>query len=383
MKVIKFNSIDENKIDGKKIEEARLARKLSLAQLSEKIGVTSQAISKYENGKIKPSSKVLINLSDVLDFPISFFINNNSSIEEDIFNDSIIHFRSNKHITKKLQEACKVRIKWVNNTYKLICDYFELPTLDIPCLEIKDIDELSDEAIENIVENLRNYWNLDDKPINNFIDILQKKGFVVTRLDIGTKKIDGFSMWNDNIPYIFIGTEKDSAVRSRFDLAHELGHLILHRNITKEEFEEERDVIEHQADIFAAAFLLPRSSFSREIINSSVDSLILLKRKWKVSLSAMIKRIQSIELLTENQIKYLRHQMCKYKYYIHEPLDDSIKCEKPYLFKQAFELLTENNILSKDDIADIIKLNKKEIINLYSLDIDFFKEENRILKLVK
>lgn len=383
MKVIKFNSIDENKIDGKKIEEARLARKLSLAQLSEKIGVTSQAISKYENGKIKPSSKVLINLSDVLDFPISFFINNNSSIEEDIFNDSIIHFRSNKHITKKLQEACKVRIKWVNNTYKLICDYFELPTLDIPCLEIKDIDELSDEAIENIVENLRNYWNLDDKPINNFIDILQKKGFVVTRLDIGTKKIDGFSMWNDNIPYIFIGTEKDSAVRSRFDLAHELGHLILHRNITKEEFEEERDVIEHQADIFAAAFLLPRSSFSREIINSSVDSLILLKRKWKVSLSAMIKRIQSIELLTENQIKYLRHQMCKYKYYIHEPLDDSIKCEKPYLFKQAFELLTENNILSKDDIADIIKLNKKEIINLYSLDTDFFKEENRILKLVR
>lgn len=382
MKVIEFNAINEKAINGKKIEEARLARKLSLAQLSEKIGVTSQAISKYEKGIIKPSSKVLIGLSDVLEFPINFFIDNSRN-QEEIADNSIVYFRSNKNITKKMREACKVRIKWIDNTYNLICKYFELPSLDLPNIEIYDIDELNEEFIEKIAEQLREYWSLGNKPIGNLINILQKRGFIITRLNIGTKKIDGFSIWNNSTPYIFIGTEKDSAVRSRFDLAHELGHLILHKNITSDEFELEREMLEHQADMFAAAFLLPRESFSKEMINSSIDSLILLKRKWKVSLSAMIKRIQTIDILTENQIKYLKHQMCKYRYYVHEPLDDTIKSERPYLFKQAFELLVENNILTKSEIVEMLKLHKYEIIDLYSLDNNFFEDNESLLRVIK
>ncbi|BFK81303.1 XRE family transcriptional regulator [Clostridium baratii] len=379
MRLINFGSIAGNKICPDKIKEAREARGLSLAQLSDKIGVSSQAISKYEKGEIVPTPSVLLKMVDVLNFPISFFSTNDTN---KLMNQTI-YFRSNKNLTNKLKKACKIRIKWINNMYNFINNYFDLPMLDLPDLGEIDIDTLDLMRIEEIANKLRNYWNLGDYPINNLLDILQKKGFVITKLEIGSKKIDAFSIWENDVPYIFIGSEKDSAVRSRFDLAHELAHLILHKDLSEEDFEEEKDILEKQADAFAGAFLLPRESFNKEMITSSIDSFILIKRKWKVSVAAMIRRAQDIDILSDNQIKYLKSQMVKYGYYKKEPFDDILEPEKPYLFKQAFEILVDNKILTKEEILDIVKLNKDEALNLYSLKEDFFEKSNNILKLVK
>lgn len=380
MKVIDLDITNGRKVHGSKIEEARKARRLSLAQLAEKIGVTDSAISKYERELSKPSSKILIKLSDVLEFPIGFFLT--KSINDDV-EDSMIYFRSNKNITKKLKEACKVRIHWIDNAYKFIDSYFELPKVNLPDWGNLDIDNLDQYMIEELAEKLREYWGIGEDPIQNMINLLQKNGFIITKLSIGTSKIDGFSMWKNNKPYIFIGKEKNSAVRSRFDLAHELGHLILHNNIARDDFENERDILEKQADIFAGAFLLPRTSFSREMINSSIDSLVLLKRKWKVSISAMIKRIERLDILTENQVKYLKDQMRKYKYYKNEPLDNLLEGEKPYLFKQSFQILIDQNIIRKEEILSIFNINKNEIIELFALNDNFFSDDKMKLKLIK
>lgn len=380
MKVIDLDITNGRKVHGSKIEEARKARRLSLAQLAEKIGVTDSAISKYERELSKPSSKILIKLSDVLEFPIGFFLT--KSINDDV-EDSMIYFRSNKNITKKLKEACKVRIHWIDNAYKFIDSYFELPKVNLPDWGNLDIDNLDEYMIEELAEKLREYWGIGEDPIQNMINLLQKNGFIITKLSIGTSKIDGFSMWKNNKPYIFIGKEKNSAVRSRFDLAHELGHLILHNNIARDDFENERDILEKQADIFAGAFLLPRTSFSREMINSSIDSLVLLKRKWKVSISAMIKRIERLDILTENQVKYLKDQMRKYKYYKNEPLDNLLEGEKPYLFKQSFQILIDQNIIRKEEILSIFNINKNEIIELFALNDNFFSDDKMKLKLIK
>ena len=265
----------------------------------------------------------------------------------------------------------------------MISHYFDLPQVNLPNFGHIDIDSIDLIKIEEITNSLREYWGLGDYPIKNLIDLLQKNGFVVTKLKVGSKKVDGFSTWVDGVPYIFIGTDKGSAVRSRFDLAHELGHLILHRNLKKEDFEDEIDTLEKQADMFASALLLPREAFNREMITSSIDSFIILKKKWLVSMAAMIRRVQDMEILTENQIRYLKSQMIKYGYYKKEPMDDTISSEKPYLFKQAFEILLENNIMSKYDILENIKLNKEEAISLYSLKENFFENEEKILMVVK
>ncbi|VIB39306.1 transcriptional regulator [Clostridioides difficile] len=379
MKIIPFGSVKGNKIVPAKLKEARVSRNLSLAQLSKLVGVSSQTISLYEKGEISPSPGVLIKLIEELDFPIKFFCTE----EECNLEEEVIFFRSNKNIPKKIKEACKIRTSWIDRTYKLISSYFDLPKVDIPDFGDITFDNIDEIKIEEITTELRLYWGLGESPISNLVGLLQQKGFIITRLEIGTKKIDAFSKWMDKIPYIFLGNDKNSAARSRFDLAHELGHIILHKNIDKEEFESNINLIEQQADRFAAAFLLPLEAFNREVISSSIDSFILLKKKWKVSISAMIKRCQTANILTDNQIRYLNSQMIKYGYYKREPLDDIMISEKPYLFKQAFDILVENNIFTKEVLLDEIKLNREEAVSLYSLDKSFFDKSNDLLKLIK
>ena len=382
MKVIEFGSIKDNKIVPAKLKEARVARGLSLAQLSKLIGISSQAISQFEKGETKPSPATLIKLIDELKFPINFLCSSNSDESE----ENVIYFRSNKNITKKLKDACKVRINWIDRTYSFIDSYFDLPKVDILSFGELDPESIDKLEIEDITLKIRNEWGLDQSPVGNLIDLLQAKGFVITKLKIGTKKVDAFSTWRNDVPYIFLGDDKDSAVRLRFDLAHELGHLILHKNIDKEELEEDKelyDKIEHQANYFASAFLLPLETFNKEVISSSIDSFILLKKRWNVSIGAMIKRCQMANILTDNQIRYLNSQMIKYGYYRKEPLDEEIKKEKPYLFKQAFEILIENNIFTKEALLEKLELNKDEAIEMYSLDESFFKRKDNILKLLK
>ena len=143
------------------------------------------------------------------------------------------------------------------------------------------------------------------------------------------------------------------------------------------------DKIEYQANYFALAFLLPLETFNKEVISSSIDSFILLKKRWNVSISAMIKRCQISNILTDNQIRYLNSQMIKYGYYRKEPLDEEIKKEKPYLFKQAFQILLDNNIFTREALLEKLELNKNEAIEIYSLDESFFIRKDNILKLIK
>lgn len=378
MKVIQFGEVKGNKINHDKLKEARIARGLSLAKLSEKIGVTSQALSQYETGKCKPNPSVFLKIVEELDFPISFYTD--ISMYD---NEEMVYFRSNKNITKKLKDACIARIGWVDRMYNMIDSYLTIPKINIPYSKTKDIEELDLLEIEDVANELRKKWKLGDGPISNIVDLLQKNGFVITRLEIGSKKVDAFSVWKNGTPYIFLGSDKESAVRSRFDLAHELGHLILHKNLDVEDFEENQDKLEKQADMFAISFLLPRESFNNEIISSSIDSFILLKRKWKVSLAAMIRRAQDTEMLTDNQIRYLKSQMIKYGYYKKEPLDDKIKYEKPYLFKQAFEVMVRNGIMTAEDLLEKIKLNKSEAISLFSLEEGFFDRDKDNFRLIE
>lgn len=75
--------------------------------------------------------------------------------------------------------------------------------------------------------------------------------------------------------------------------------------------------------------------------------------------------------------------MIKYGYYRKEPLDEEIKKEKPYLFKQAFQILLDNNIFTREALLEKLELNKNEAIEIYSLDESFFIRKDNILKLIK
>ncbi|SHK71996.1 helix-turn-helix domain-containing protein [Desulforamulus aeronauticus] len=362
-----------------RIREARVSRGYSLADLSELLGVTSQAISQYELGNSAPSMVVLMKMVDILRFPLNFFLKPKENINPN-YVDSAVYFRSMKSTPKKLKEAYKYRVHWADEIHHYLKKYIDFPPIDIP--QFDDFNEIDFVLIEELALKLRSYWGIPKVPIDNMVELLQDKGFIICRLVLGNKKVDAFSQYYNNVPYIILGSDK-SAVRSRFDLAHELGHLILHSHIDQESIvkKEILDKIEDEADCFAGAFLLPSNSFSQEVMSTSLEHFVFLKRRWKVSISAMIKRCERLNLLTDSQIRYLNAQMTKKQYWRNEPLDDAIAFEQPYLFKQAFELLIDNDIVTSDEILNELGYNKEEIDSLCFIPKDLLERKRKTKKL--
>src|SRR5689334_686467 len=138
--------------------------------------------------------------------------------------------------------------------------------------------------------------------------------------------VDAFSTWQDGRPFIFLADDKKCAVRSRFDAAHELGHMILHRHLTQDEIEDPDTLnrIEHEANRFAAAFLLPAKTFISEIYSSNLKQFLDLKKRWKVAIGAMIYRCKDLGVFDERLHVNLRKQMSFQGWVRHEPLDDEI-----------------------------------------------------------
>lgn len=159
-------------------------------------------------------------------------------------------------------------------------------------------------------------------------------------------------------------SDKYSNARLRFDLAHELGHLIMHANLfTADELKNKtiHDKLEYEADAFAACLLLPKDTFSQDVYSTSINHFIQLKKKWKVSIASMIYRCSDLCILSENQVKYLKDQMTSNKYWNHEPLDASVPLETPTAHKQAFQLLLDNEIVTPLEIIESIGCLPEEI----------------------
>ncbi|SET54903.1 Zn-dependent peptidase ImmA, M78 family [Natronincola peptidivorans] len=380
-------ALNSHNIIPARIKEARESRGLSMAELSDLIEVTSQAISQYEKGIIKPSVFTLKQLSNTLRFPFSFFY---KPKREKSCDNSPVFFRAVKSTPKKFRNAYSYYIEWADEIYNYLNQYIKFPEVSLPDVSSYINGESLDfETIEEIALKVRKYWELGDEPINNLVELLEDKGIILCRIKFKNKKIDAFSQWFNGKPYIFLGSEKGSAVRSRFDAAHELGHLLLHPHLKIDDVyrKDVSDRIEAEAHYFAGALLMPITSFPKEVIHNSIDYLLMLKEKWKTSVSAMIMRSKQLNLFSENQINYLNRQMTTRQMWRREPLDDIIEPEEPKLLNEAVDLVLKNKVITSDQFLNDISLFQNEIINICCLSDDIFdppKKEHKIeLKVIK
>lgn len=352
-----------------RLKEARIVRGYSVADLADKIGVKRQTIYQYELGDIVPKSEILDKIIDELDFPISYFTR-----EFDDYEDrerTTIFFRSLKSSDKTRRDAARIRAKWVERAFKLLQNSINYPKINLPKLgNIIPFEAVDIEIIEDITQKIRDYWGVGNGPIQNVVSLLEKNGFFVSRFEIGENKTDGFSYWINSRPYIFLASDKNCAVRSRFDAAHELGHLILHFGIDMESLQDSKilDRLEKEANTFASAFLLPRNTFGSEIMSSSIDSFVTLKKRWKVSIAAMIYRCESLGIFSDNQIIYLNKQISIRKWRKGEPFDDDMPLEMPSLLKQSINLLIKNKLKTAMDFINYLCINANEIETICCLE---------------
>lgn len=354
-----------------RISEAREARAMSMEDLAKKIGVTRQSISKYERGIISPSPEMLQAISLSLGLPVEFFYKDEKNPNA---GSSPLFFRSNSRISKKVKTACKYQIKWTDEIKKQLEEYVDFVERDLPTIE-KDFEDLSLEDVEDLALSIRKHWGLADDPIGDLIGVLENRGIFVAQFS-AFKGIEAFSCWSNATPYILYHSIQKSAVRTRFSLLHELGHLIMHSSIAQSDSVKKEivDLADMQADRFAAAFLLPATSFPKEIRSTSLASLIAVKQKWGASISAIINRCETLELLTEHQINYLKRQITMQRYWYKEPLDNILTVSEPEMIRDAIYLLIDNKLTTKTAFINASGLSVPDLKCICGLPEEFFEE---------
>lgn len=193
---------------------------------------------------------------------------------------------------------------------------FELPKVNIP--DLRDIGSPEDAAFE-----LRYSWGLGEKPISNMVHLLESKGVRVFTLALDVADVDACCTWNNSEPFVFLNTLKSSA-RRRFDAAHELGHLVLHRH---GHFDGKN--AEQEADEFASAFLMPRDGIRSTAPRlPSLNNIIPNKSRWGASVAAYIVRLHRLGLISDWHYRTLFKQISQRGYRKNEPYDHPVENSK-------------------------------------------------------
>jgi Zn-dependent peptidase ImmA (M78 family) len=261
----------------------------------------------------------------------------------------------------------------------------DFPNVNIPELDVpEDVRKITADMIEDFASECRVYWKLGDGPIADVVLLMENNGVVVSRGDLVAESLDAFSQWptDSERPFVFLGADKASAVRSRHDASHELGHLVLHRNVDRKSIRNPVlfKLMENQAHRFALAFNLPAAGFANQLWSPTLDAFLALKPHWKIAIAAMIMRCEQLNILSEEQARRSWINMSRRGWRKREPLDDRLAPEQPRLLRRSFELLIKEGLKSPEQILSDLALNSSDIEALACLESGYLSgEEGQVM----
>ncbi len=351
--------------NGERLKKARIYKGLTIAELAEEIDCQRQTISMYENGKSKPNDNQIIQkLSIALGFPMKFFIEEDSNLSI-----GSTYFRALLTTNKKYRTEQILKMEFVSKIFAFLNDYVQFPVLTLP-----DFSECTPEEAATL---LREHWNLGKKPIDNIIHEVEQRGILVTSFSTTTDDVDAFSQMIDidGESKFLIGysSNKTSAARIHFDIAHELGHICLHEwsedveQLDREEFKQR----EKEANQFASAFLLPEESFKSDTLNKElrIPYYTELKRKWKVSIQAMNFRAHKLGIISYDEYQSMIRVLQRRGYRKSEPLDDTLITVKPSILKTAIIMLLNEKIFTAKAFMDELAFSYN--LSLYPEEVEY------------
>jgi len=340
------------------------ARRLSQTQLATMVGVSPATVSKWRSGQQAPESDALERLASVVNVTPEWFT------RPMLPGMSKPLFRSNASAHMAARAMLEARLEWANELVTKLTEFVDLPELNIPHRNFTNIDEISDADIEDAANECRQFWNLGTKEIPDLALAAESNGIVLVREETGIAQIEGLSAWNESlgIPYVLLSSDKGNAFRSRFDLAHEIGHLILHRYVGNELEAERYKLKESQAHKFAGALLLPAETFAEEVKTPvTLDSLLLTKQRYGISVAASIMRLHALNIISNEEKQNLYKRRSARWGVKSEPGDDYREPEKPRLLKRTVELLASSGIIAVDGLSNFAGLSAIDVEMLVGL----------------
>lgn len=347
---------------GDRLKLARKRAGLSLRELADRIGndVSAQAISKYESGKMFPSSSVLVALGKALDVSLDFLMSNQVMAIESV------EFRQHSGISAADRARAQSivideveRYLALDAVLGLESEKSELPS--------KRLIVGTFEEVEALANKLRKDWNLGNDPIPSMTALLEDKGVKVIAVDV-PKKMSGLTgdvrrpEGKPSVPIIVVSTQFPIE-RRRFTLAHELGHRIIGGT--------EGDLkLEMAMNRFAAAFLIPKEHLQKEVEGARdglppYNEIVRLKHFYGVAAAAILMRLKDIGVLSESSVSYAFQTYARF-WRTAEPLpidpaSDCGKLERPTRFERSVYWALADRLISLPRAAEFLRRSASQV----------------------
>ena len=374
---------------GEKLQNVRELKGLSRKELADLVHVSEQAIWQYENQYTVPKFEIVNEFKKIFSVKPQFFYS--KPFVKDSTDIEHIAYRAEDRESRKKAKMETTYIDFVNHFISEFEYNVDAPQGSIHFLRkyseaiyYKSVTTMNKkDMISQLAENAR-----EELAIQSNKDLLYKlemAGISILEKNMGSR-IDAYSTWTkENRPFIILGNMKKSSVRRNFDLAHELGHLLMHSLIDMDSLsKDEHKAIEKEANDFASYFLIPEEEFIHDFKQiqkkSNPYSYVELKMKYMVSIIALEYRAYKLGLLSYEENRYFYASLNRNNMRKKEPLDEDIPVVKPGKTRALLHFVFENHLLLLNDFLEKYNIELPFLESLLGIDAEFlakFKESVR------
>ena len=321
-------------------EMLQLARELrgwTQSELATRSGLTQGYISMLEHGTKEASREKLEVLANTTSFPIEFFFQQETYTGLGL---SVFFYRK-----KASAQVGQIRLLQAEVNLRRIQVARLLRGLEVKTrntFNAIDIDDNDGDAAA-IARMTRANWAIPLGPIRNLVAAIESAGGVVFKFPFGTGDIDAVSMWPAGLPPLFFINSEAPADRIRFSLAHELGHVVMHRATS--------DTMEEEADRFASEFLMPEREIAPHLAGMNLQRAAALKPYWRVSMASLVRRARDMHRITDATYSQLFRRLSQLGYRKREP--GPIPGEEPTFLPALLDMYQTANGFTATDLAKL------------------------------
>lgn len=341
-----------NILNPKRIIMARESRGITQVELSGLLSIGNSYMSKIERGDSPASDEILLKIADITGYPASFFYQPGDIIAESL------SFRKRETVAQRYITPIAAKANIIRLHVQWLSRQLGSKPASIPAIEVSD-----KMTPAQIAGEVRRQWKIKAPVIESMAALLEEHGIAISSFPFGTERVDSRCMMaEEGQPVIFLNSQM-LGDRMRFSLAYELGHLVMHTLFT---LPLERDIT-REANQFAAAFLMPEAAITRDLKGQEVTVALLgeLKRKWKVSMIALLYRTDDLGFVTPNQKRYILQQFNQLQIRRREPVQLDAAIEQPLLLRERIAALKKKLKLDAGGMAGLLHLSAKELAELY------------------
>lgn len=338
---------------GNLLRLARHLRGFTQKKSAKLLGLAQAVYSRMENDLVEVDEDTVRQAAAVFDLPMDFF-----DLKDSIYGPPVsVHtmLRGNSQLTARDVDMITAELNLrLIHLRRFLDNVDHNPSLELPRLDVEQYDSPA-----QIAETVRLHWKIPSGPIKNLTRLLERAGVIIGYSEFHGAAVSGVTFSAPGKPLLVLLNPSHPSDRVRFTLAHELGHMVMHRFPTPK--------LEDEANEFASVFLFPRKDLRETFRGRKVTLALLaaLKPEWKVSMQGILYAAQRERLITKNQARYLWTQISSRGWKTREPASLEFSHDRPTVLPSILSAHFDDLGFEKQEIAGLVRVHEREFERLY------------------